>query len=159
MVTFKSMQDEMASPQSGPAPVVIVQDDIETALRSSRDESKEAAILEKLCADVREIQSRKSHSLLLPTLRLPRLNRKLLFVPGNREKEVDKAFEGSYTRMVFIMALTYATLFLYLMAIGVSSPALNAVVPSIGFNLSTWSLPTIKKLWIRSTGRDQPSDA
>eukprot|EP00981_Chlorochromonas_danica_P001195 scaffold262_cov164-Ochromonas_danica.AAC.19 len=45
------------------------------------------------------------------------------------------------------MGLTYATLFLYMLLIGVPNPALNAVVPSIGFNLSTWSLPVVKTFW------------
>jgi hypothetical protein len=31
----------------------------------------------------------------------------------------------------------------------VSEPALNAVVPTAGFHLSTWSLPFIKDLWIK----------
>jgi hypothetical protein len=51
------------------------------------------------------------------------------------------------------MALTYATLFTYMSLIGVSNPALNAVVPSLGFNLSTWSLPFVKEIWIYCTNR------
>lgn len=78
---------------------------------------------------------------------------------GNKQKEVDKAFEVSYTRVVAIMCLTYATLFGYMSIVGVQRPALNAVVPSIGFNLSTWSLPAVKMVWSRCTGRDSGREA
>ncbi|RYG93486.1 hypothetical protein EON65_58840 [archaeon] len=73
---------------------------------------------------------------------------------GNVQKEIDKAFETSYTRVITIMVLTYTTLFLYLLfVIQSKQPALDAVVPSIGFNLSTWSLPCVKRVWMRVTGR------
>jgi hypothetical protein len=32
--------------------------------------------------------------------------------------------------------------------IGIKDAALNAIVPALGFNLSTWSLSVIKKIWI-----------
>ena len=32
--------------------------------------------------------------------------------------------------------------------INVDQPLLNAIVPTVGFNLSTWSLPTLKKWWM-----------
>ena len=32
--------------------------------------------------------------------------------------------------------------------IGVPDPLLNAIVPTVGFNLSTWSLSYLKKLWM-----------
>jgi hypothetical protein len=73
---------------------------------------------------------------------------------GNLLKDAEKDFEVSYTRMVAIMGLTYATLFGYMYLIGVRHPALNAVVPSVGFNLSTWSLPMVKVVWLRCTGRE-----
>jgi hypothetical protein len=41
--------------------------------------------------------------------------------------------------------------------IGVNRPALNAVIPTIGFNLSTWSLPFVKDCWLRLTNRVQAS--
>ena len=68
---------------------------------------------------------------------------------GNIEKDRGKEFETSYLRMWFIMILTYGTLFGYMSLIDVKSPALSAVVPTVGFNLSTWSLPFLKILWIR----------
>jgi hypothetical protein len=32
--------------------------------------------------------------------------------------------------------------------INVQAPLLNAIVPTVGFNISTWSLPALKKLWM-----------
>ncbi|KAJ1432054.1 hypothetical protein B484DRAFT_395145 [Ochromonadaceae sp. CCMP2298] len=66
----------------------------------------------------------------------------------NVAKDRGKEFEGSYTRVLFIMGITYATLFGYLTLIGAERPALNAIVPAVGFNLSTWSLPYVKEVWI-----------
>lgn len=66
---------------------------------------------------------------------------------GNRSRDQDKDFETSYTRLFFIMCVTYATLFLYMTLIAAPSPALSAVVPAVGFNLSTWSLPWVKRIW------------
>jgi hypothetical protein len=66
---------------------------------------------------------------------------------GNRSRDQDKDFETSYTRLLFIMCVTYATLFVYMTLIAAPSPALSAVVPAVGFNLSTLSLPWVKRIW------------
>lgn len=66
----------------------------------------------------------------------------------NYEKDKGKKFEGSYTRVGFIMIITYFTLCGYMIAIGVADPFLNAIVPTVGFNLSTWSLPWVKQIWM-----------
>jgi hypothetical protein len=46
------------------------------------------------------------------------------------------------------MVITYLTLFGYMTLIGTRNAALNAIVPTLGFNISTWSLPHVKDLWI-----------
>lgn len=46
------------------------------------------------------------------------------------------------------MVITYFTLCAYMAAIGVGAPFLNAIVPTVGFNLSTWSLPWVKQIWM-----------
>ena len=58
----------------------------------------------------------------------------------NHEKDVDKSFEASYFRVILIMLITYLCIFGYLSFLNTPRPALNAIVPTIGFNLSTWSL-------------------
>ena len=66
----------------------------------------------------------------------------------NKRVEADKAWETSWFRIIFIMMLTYifAVFFLYL--IHANNIFLNALVPTMGFFLSTQSLPFIKKWWI-----------
>jgi len=66
----------------------------------------------------------------------------------NYIKDTGKKFEGSWARVGVIMVLTYITLCTYMYLINVPSPFLNAIVPTVGFNLSTWSLPQVKKFWI-----------
>ncbi len=65
----------------------------------------------------------------------------------NRKVEVDKAWETSATRRILIIVFTYLSIALYLKFIVGIDPWINAVVPSIGFLLSTLTLPFFKKLW------------
>jgi len=67
----------------------------------------------------------------------------------NFEKDRGKEFESSYTRVIFIMVITYWTLFGYMCIIQTSNPFLDAIVPTVGFNISTWSLPFVKEWWIQ----------
>lgn len=69
----------------------------------------------------------------------------------NFEKDRGKEFESSYTRVVFLMAVTYWTLFAYMkLVLKTSRPFLDALVPTLGFNISTWSLPYVKEWWIQA---------
>lgn len=68
----------------------------------------------------------------------------------NKRVELDKTWETSWTRRLLIVAFTYILLGSYMWAIGVSQPLLNAVVPTVGFTLSTLSLPLFRKLWERN---------
>ena len=45
------------------------------------------------------------------------------------------------------MAFTYLAVGFYLAAIGVPAPWLNAIVPAVGFMLSTLTLPFFKRMW------------
>lgn len=67
----------------------------------------------------------------------------------NSKVEVDKAWETSLTRRGLLMLFTYLALGFYMQAIDIDKPWLNAIVPSIGFLLSTLTLPFLKKLWIK----------
>jgi len=67
----------------------------------------------------------------------------------NRRVELDKAWEVSWTRRLFIAGLTYVIAGFWLKAIDVSSPWLNAFVPTGGYVLSTLSLFIIKRWWFR----------
>lgn len=59
----------------------------------------------------------------------------------------DKAWETSKTRRLLLILFTYIAIGCYLTAINVRDPWLNAIVPSIGFLLSTLTLPYFKKMW------------
>lgn len=65
----------------------------------------------------------------------------------NRLVEKDKAWEGSYTRRIFLIIFTYLAIALYLNVIGVDRPWMNAIVPAVGFLLSTLTLTFFKELW------------
>lgn len=65
----------------------------------------------------------------------------------NKRVEVDKVWETSNTRKILLFIFTYFSIGLYMNAIEVKDPWLNAVIPSIGFLLSTLTLPFFKNLW------------
>ena len=60
-----------------------------------------------------------------------------------------KRYESSWARVFIIMGITYATLSSYMNYIGVNDPLRNAVIPTLGFYLSTWSLSYFKNIWIQ----------
>jgi sterol desaturase/sphingolipid hydroxylase (fatty acid hydroxylase superfamily) len=66
----------------------------------------------------------------------------------NKKVELDKKWETSYTRRFLLIVFTYLSIALYMWVIGVENPWLNAVIPSIGFLLSTLTLHFFKRLWI-----------
>lgn len=67
----------------------------------------------------------------------------------NKSVETDKAWETSFSRRGLLMLFTYLAIGFYLNAINVSEPWLNAIVPSVGFLLSTLTVPFFKRLWQR----------
>lgn len=71
----------------------------------------------------------------------------------NSRVEQDKAWETSNTRKVIIAIFTYLAIALYMWAVRIPSPFLNAIVPTVGFLLSTLTLPFFKKMWIHKNYR------
>jgi len=67
----------------------------------------------------------------------------------NKKVESDKAWETSWLRRILLILFTYLSIGFYLNAIQVSNPWLNAIVPAIGFLLSTLTLPFFKSLWVK----------
>ena len=65
----------------------------------------------------------------------------------NKKVELDKAWETSLTRRSLVAVFTYLAVGILMNAVGVDNPWLNAIVPSIGFLLSTLTLPIFKNLW------------
>jgi len=67
----------------------------------------------------------------------------------NRKVEIDKAWETSLYRKILLVAFTYFSVGLYMNAIGVNSAWLNAIIPALGFLLSTLTLPFFKSIWLK----------
>ena len=72
----------------------------------------------------------------------------------NNRVEKDKVWETSYTRRFLLVIFTYLAIGLYLQAINVNLAWLNAIVPAIGFLLSTLTLPFFKSLWLKRIRRE-----
>ena len=68
----------------------------------------------------------------------------------NRRVEADKAWEVSITRRLIIALMTYIIIVIFLWSINAPKPWLNAIVPSVGFILSTLTLPLFKKFWLNN---------
>ena len=67
----------------------------------------------------------------------------------NRRVEAAKAWEGSKTRIVSLVIITYLLAALVLYLLGNDNYWFNALIPTIGFFLSAQSLPMIKKWWLK----------
>jgi hypothetical protein len=67
----------------------------------------------------------------------------------NKRVELDKEWETSFFRKVLLVLFTYLSIGLYMFVIKVENPWLNAVIPSIGFLLSTLTLPFFKDYWMK----------
>lgn len=68
----------------------------------------------------------------------------------NKRVESDKDWETSWTRRILIGIFTFLSIGVYMWAIGVKNPWLNAIVPTVGFMLSTLTLPTFRKIWLKN---------
>lgn len=66
----------------------------------------------------------------------------------NRRVEADKAWETSWLRRGAIMLLTYLVVCFYLRFVVHINPWINALVPVIGFFLSTLTISLLKKEWL-----------
>lgn len=65
----------------------------------------------------------------------------------NREVEQNKAWETSWCRKIVVAIFTYLAIALYLKFIVGINPWINAIVPTVGFLLSTLTLPYFKTFW------------
>jgi len=68
----------------------------------------------------------------------------------NKRVELDKAWETSSLRKILIIVMTYIFAVLYLTVADNSNPFFGAVVPCVGFFLSTQSIKIIKNMWIKN---------
>jgi len=81
--------------------------------------------------------------------RLKELETKMLEIEKrNKRVEQDKSWETSNLRKILIIIMTYIFAVLYLHIADTTNPYFGAVVPCVGFFLSTQSLQLIKKKWL-----------
>lgn len=73
----------------------------------------------------------------------------------NSRVEFDKAWETSKIRVAAICIITYLCAALLMFMLGSEQFWLNALVPVMGYYLSSQSLPSIKRWWLRSVYRGQ----
>ena len=67
----------------------------------------------------------------------------------NRRVEADKTWETSILRRCSIAVVTYISISILMMVIDTPRPFIDALVPTAGFILSTFSLSLIRSLWRR----------
>lgn len=66
----------------------------------------------------------------------------------NKKVEADKAWETSLYRKAIIMVFTYFTVVIFFYAAKIEKPFINAIVPSMAFLISTFTLPFFRKIWL-----------
>lgn len=67
----------------------------------------------------------------------------------NKRVEANKAWETSYLRTFLIAFTTYIVIALYMRFVLGINPWVNALVPTVGFVLSTLALSFCRRLWER----------
>ena len=73
----------------------------------------------------------------------------------NQAVEADKAWETSWARRLLIVLFTYVAIGIFLSVIKIDRPWLSAIVPAIGFTLSTLTMPFFKREWLRQMGKHE----
>ena len=68
----------------------------------------------------------------------------------NQRVEADKAWETSWERKVLVALLTYFVVVLFFWMAELPKPFVNALVPTVGFVLSTLTLSFAKRWWIKN---------
>ena len=66
----------------------------------------------------------------------------------NQKVETDKAWEVSKFRVASIAVMTYIIIAVVFYMIGVRNFLVSALIPTVGYYLSTQSLPFIKRWWV-----------
>ena len=66
----------------------------------------------------------------------------------NKKVELDKAWETSFFRRFLIAFLTYLVIVIFMFSAKIDRPFINAIVPAIGFLLSTLTISYLKNWWI-----------
>ena len=71
----------------------------------------------------------------------------------NRRVELDKAWETSKTRRGIIAVLTYVIVYIFMRYQNFPQPQIGALIPMIGYILSTLTIKRAKTLWLNRQAR------
>jgi len=71
----------------------------------------------------------------------------------NLRVETDKAWETSNMRKFLICIFTYIVIVLFFIFAHLPKPFINAIVPTLGFALSTLSMPYFKRWWVEKRNK------
>ena len=86
--------------------------------------------------------------------RLDELERDIADIKArNCRVEIDKRWEQSRTRVAALTIGTYLLTALVFYLLDNSQYLRNACIPALGYNLSTHSLPFLKRWWVARFGR------
>ncbi|MFA6190120.1 MAG: hypothetical protein WC711_01220 [Candidatus Staskawiczbacteria bacterium] len=67
----------------------------------------------------------------------------------NKKVEQDKAWETSWARKILVAVLTYIVIVIFFYFAKLEKPFANAIVPTLGFVISTFSISLFKNWWIK----------
>lgn len=70
-------------------------------------------------------------------------------IERNRRVEVDKAWETSWVRTGSLAVIIYLVAVVFMWRIGADRFFHNALIPVLGYLLSTQSLPPLKRWWMK----------
>ena len=76
----------------------------------------------------------------------------------NVRVELDKEGETSWARKILIAVFTYIVIVLFFYFANLQKSFINAVVPTIGFIFSTFSVSMFKKFWMKRWSREYGKD-
>ena len=81
---------------------------------------------------------------------LEQLQAEITSIQGrNARVEKEKAWETSWQRKLGIIVTTYFVMILVFWSLGNTEPFLNAIVPTLGYTLSTLSMEWMKRLFLK----------
>lgn len=66
----------------------------------------------------------------------------------NNKVEADKAWETSCTRKIVVALMTYFVMICVMYVLKMDNPFISAIIPTLGFVLSTISANLVKNFWI-----------
>ena len=67
----------------------------------------------------------------------------------NKKVEADKAWETSLSRKIIVAILTYVVVVIFFFFAALPNPLTNSIVPTLGFIISTLSIPVFRKIWLK----------